>query len=309
MLDRAGAMAVFAQVVADGSFSAAAQTLRLTPSAVSKQIARLEARLGVRLFHRTTRSLSLTGEGKAYFETCRRILNEIDEAEAAISANRGQPRGMLRINAATAVGRDTVAPVVSELLLLHPELQVELTLSDHIIDIVREGVDVAIRIAALTDSSLIARKLRPVHRQIIASPQYLARYGAPATPKDLSGHNCLVFEGLTDWRFDTPNGPATVRVSGNFQTNDAAAMRAAAVHHLGIARIASFYIADEVSAGRLIPVLTQFRTAEATAIYAVYSPGRHLSPKVRAFVDLLVARMQPEPSPADDGADGTPPPG
>ncbi len=292
-MDRAQEMAVFARVVTEGSFSAAAQALQISPSAVSKQIGRLEERLGSRLLNRTTRRLALTPEGKAYFAWCRRILAEIEAAEAAVLQMNGEPRGLLRINAATSIGRDTVTPLLSELLQRHPELRVELTLTDHVVDLVQEGADVAIRIAALADSSLIARRLRPVERLVVASPDYLARHGAPQRPADLAQHECLIFEGLTDWRFTTPTGAVTVRVVGRFETNDASAMRAAAVCHLGVARIASFYIEADLREGRLVPLLPDCRSAEDTAIYALYPAGKHLSPKVRAFIDLLVERIRP----------------
>lgn len=294
-MDRLGEMTVFATVVAEGGFSAAAQALHLSPSAVSKQVTRLEDRLGVRLLNRTTRALSVTDEGRTFYQRCRHILAEIDDAESALLVDRKTPRGLLRINAATAMGRHVLAPMLAEFLETYPEVRIELTLTDHIIDLVHEGYDLAIRIAALTDSSLVARKLLPVHRLIVASPAYLARHGTPRTPQDLVGHNCIIFENLADWHFETADGPKTIRVSGNLNTNDAAAMRAAVVNHAGIGRIASFYIEPMLASHELVPLLTDYLTVEDTAVYAVYPPGRHLAPKVRAFLDFLIERM-PGPS-------------
>jgi len=294
-MDRLGEMTVFATVATEGGFSAAAQVLHLSPSAVSKQINRLEDRLGVRLLNRTTRALSLTAEGKIFYDRCRHILAEIDEAENVLVADRKTPRGLLRINAATAMGRHVIAPLLASFLESYPEVRIELTLTDHIVDLVHEGVDLAIRIAALPDSTLVARKLLPVHRLIVASPTYLARQGRPRTPHDLTGHNCIIFENLTDWHFETEEGLKTIRVSGNLNTNDAAAMRAAVVNHAGIGRIASFYIEPLLASGDLVPLLTQYLTVEDTAVYAVYPPGRHMAPKVRAFLDFLIERM-PAPS-------------
>ena len=292
-----GEMAVFTRAVETGSFSAAARTLNLTPSAVSKQIGRLEDRLGARLLNRTTRRLSLTEAGEDYYQRATRILADIAEAERAVAFSHDAPRGILRVSASIAFGQTQLVPLVPAFLALYPEIQVELNLSDRLIDLVDEGVDVAIRVAALPDSSHIARKIASERRIVCAAPSYLARHGTPATPEDLAAHNCLIYSTIAteDWGFRGPDGQQSVKVSSNFVANGGEAVRDLAIAGLGVARLATFLVGPAIRDGRLVPVLTDFEERQEAAIHAVYPHQRHLSPKVRAFVDFLAEEMTPPP--------------
>jgi DNA-binding transcriptional LysR family regulator len=297
-MDKHSEMAVFVRVVETESFSQAARALKLTPSAVSKLIGRLEDRLGTRLLNRTTRRLSLTEEGRTYFQRCQPILAAIDEAERELTERHAEPRGLLKVNSSTAFGHMHVAPLLPPLLQRHPELRIQMTLTDSIVNLVEEEVDVAIRIQRMPDSTMIARKLATARRVVAAAPSYLEQYGTPKTPEDLKNHNCLTlsFETkLNQWEFKGADGPQHFRFSGNFETNNAVAMEQAAVAGMGLIRAADFVIAADVAAGKLVPVLTEFEIDEPTNIYAVYPHNRHLSPKVRAFVDMLVDTFTPEP--------------
>lgn len=297
-MEKPSDMAVFVRVVETESFSEAARGMKLTPSAVSKLIGRLEDRLGARLLNRTTRRLSLTEEGRAYYQRVLPILSAIDEAERAVTELHDEPRGLLKVNSSTAFGHLHVAPLLPELLEKFPEMRVQLTLTDSIVNLVEEEVDVAIRIQRMPDSTLIARKLATAQRVVAAAPSYLEKHGVPKTPEDLKDHNCLTLSfasQLNQWEFKGPDGPERYRVGGNFETNNAVAMEQAGAAGLGLIRAADFVIADDVRAGRLVPVLTDYEFDEPTNIYAVYSHARHLSPKVRAFVDALVTAFTPEP--------------
>ncbi|MEK9723193.1 MAG: LysR substrate-binding domain-containing protein [Rhodospirillaceae bacterium] len=291
-------MSVFVKVVDAESFSSAARALKLTPSAVSKLVSRLEDRLGARLLNRTTRRISLTEEGRAFYQRCLPILGAIEEAERAVTELHAEPRGLLKVNSSTAFGQYHISPLIPEFTERYPDLRVQLTLTDSIVNLVEEEVDVAIRIGELQDSSLIARKLGTARRVVAAAPAYLERHGAPRTPDDLKDHNCLTlsFEtSLNQWEFAGDEGPQRLRVSGNFETNNALAMHQAALNGLGLIRSADFIIGPDIRAGRLIPLLTKFETDRTPNIYAVYSHSRHLSPKVRAFVDTLVDAFTPVP--------------
>ncbi|MGB0683920.1 MAG: LysR family transcriptional regulator [Magnetovibrionaceae bacterium] len=298
-MDQAGEMAVFVRVVEAGSFSAAAKALRQTPSAVSKQIGRLEDRLGVRLLNRTTRRISLTDVGSGFHERAKRILADIEEAELAATSERASPRGTLRVNAANSFGIRFIAPLIPAFLERYPDVDCDLYLTDRVADIVEEGIDVAIRIAALADSSMIARKLAPNHRVIAAAPAYLERVGMPRTPDDLKNHNALRFSfnsTLNNWDFVQADGSIRrVEIAGNLEGNNSEALLAAAIEGVGLVRLAKFVMARELREGRLISVLDDWIAPEPTSIYAVYQPGRHLSPKVRAFVDFLIEHFHPTP--------------
>ncbi len=297
-MDKQSEMAVFARVVEDESFSAAARALNLTPSAVSKLIGRLEDRLGARLLNRTTRRLSLTEEGHAFYQRCTPILAAIEEAERAVTELHSEPRGLLKVNASTAFTQYHVEPLLPDFLARYPDLRIQLTLSDSLVNLVEEEVDVAIRIAELPDSSLIARKLGPARRTVVAAPSYLEKYGAPNTPDDLKNHNCLTLSVQTtfnQWEFDGPDGPRRLRVGGNIETNNAIVLHQMARAGLGLFRAANFIVGPDIEAGLLVPVLSEFETEGKQNIYAVYPHNRHLSPKVRAFVDLLVDNFVPDP--------------
>lgn len=295
-MDQQGEMAVFVRVVEHESFSAAARALKLTPSAVSKLIGRLEDRLGARLLNRTTRRLSMTEEGHAFYQRCVPILAAIDEAEMAVTELHTEPRGLLKVNASTAFAQFHIQPLIPEFLARYPGLRIQLTLTDSLVNLVEEEVDVAIRIADMPDSTLIARKLGPVHRTVAAAPSYIEKFGVPKTPEDLKDHNCLTlsFEtSLNQWEFKGTDGPQRIRVSGNFETNNATALHEAGLAGLGLFRVANFVVSPDMKAGRLVPVLQDYEVTNKVNIYAVYPHSKHLSPKVRAFIDLLTETFTP----------------
>jgi len=297
-MDRSAEMAVFVKVVEEGGFSAAARALRLSPSAVSKQVTRLEDRLGVRLLTRTTRSLGMTEEGRDFFERSVRILSDIDEAELAVSRSHAQPRGTLRISTGVAFGKQQISPLLPEFLDRYPEVQVELESSDSFVDLVEEGMDVAIRFGPLQDSSMVARFLANSSRAIVAAPAYLEQHGEPAHPSELVRHNCLTFSHnlhLNDWVFRGPDGEIPVQASGNFRASNGETIFQLCLAGLGVARLARFLVEPEVRAGRLRMILTDFYRDVTIPINAVYPTRRHLSPKVRAFVDFLVEKYSPVP--------------
>lgn len=292
-----GEMAVFARAVRAGGFSAAARELKLTPSAVSKKVSRLEDRLGARLLDRTTRRIALTEVGEAFYARCQRILADIEEAERAVSQLDSAARGTLRVSASIAFGQRQIVPLVPEFLDRYPDLRVELTMTDHIVNLVEEGVDVAVRVSSLPDSALVVRKLALERRIICAAPDYLAKHGTPRTPADLVHHNCLTYSTLAanEWKFAGANGAFSVAARGNFEANGGEAMREMALAGVGLVRLATFLIGPDIRAGRLAPLLTDYERAEDSAVYAVYPHRRHLSSKVRAFVDFLVEKMTPAP--------------
>lgn len=297
-MGRQGEMETFVRVVEEGSLSGAARALGLTPSAVSKVLGRLEDRLGARLLNRTTRRIGLTEEGEAYHRRSVAILSEIDEAEQAVGNLHAAPRGRLKVNAATAFAQMWIVPMIPEFMARYPDVSVQLDLSDHIVDLVEEGADVAIRIAALTDSSLIARRLAPGNRSLCASPAYLEKHGVPQSVEDLKNHNCLTLNlspKLNEWEFDCASEKRTVRVNGTFVANNILALHQAALAGIGIIRGSRFLVATDIKAGRLVPVLQDVHCPGDSAIHAVYPHSRHLSPKVRAFVDFLVERFTPVP--------------
>ncbi|NIA71638.1 LysR family transcriptional regulator [Pelagibius litoralis] len=304
-MSRLDEMAVFAEVVEAEGFSAAARVLGVSKSAVSKQVGRLEDRLGVRLLNRTTRRLSLTEAGATFYEASRRVLDEALVAETAVSSLSAAPRGLLKLNAPMSFGFLHLARVIPEFHARYPRIVIDAVMNDRFVDLVEEGYDVAIRITgALQDSSLIARYLAPSQALLCAAPDYLAQRGTPLQPEDLSGHDCLIYSNLDQrhaWRFAGPRGPVRVKVKGPFQANNGDALCSAALAGMGIAALPSFIVGEHLLAGRLVPVLCGFRLA-AQGIYAVYPHNRNLSAKVRAFVDFLAGRFGPEPY-WDDGLD------
>lgn len=290
-------MAIFCRAVDAGSFSAAARQLRLTPSAVSKQITRLENRLGVRLLNRTTRRLNLTDEGRAFYERSKLILAEIDEVEQAITEAQSSARGKLRINAPVALGRRQIVPLLPRFMRQHPQVAIDLELTDRTINMLEEHVDVLVRAGAMSDSSLVARRLGSIRRVICASPEYLRKYGVPQHPDDLARHNCLLLNyatPLNEWLLHGPDGRRAVRVNGNFSANINGVLHSAVLAGIGVAMIASFIVAADFRAGRLVPVLADY-PGEPMPLYVVYPHRRHLSPRVRAFVDFLVGEFTPHP--------------
>lgn len=290
MAERFAGLDVFVQVIDAGNFSAAARRLGMTPSAVSKQIGALENRLGARLLNRTTRRLSLTDTGAALLDRARPALRALQEAEDAVAALYAAPRGRLRVNMPASFGEAHVAPVLPGFLKRFPEVTLEVGQTDRFVDLVAEGVDVAIRVAELRDSSLIARRLAPLRRVICAAPAYLERHGAPEWPEDLTAHNCLTFVERTHqigWQFQEAGKRRTVPVSGTLTTNSFRTLSGAAVEGIGIANLSNYRIVEELKDGRLVALLTRYEV-EPSSVYAVYPANRHLSPTVRAFIDYLV---------------------
>jgi len=289
-----GELEVFVRVVQAGSFSAAARQLDLTPSAVSKQIARLEDRLGARLLNRTTRRLNATEVGSAFYERCARILADMAEAEQAVIDLHEAPRGLLRMSLPLSFGRLHIVPLIPEFLAAYPEVRIDLSFNDRMVDLIEEGMDLAVRVGELSDSSLIARRLAPNRRVVCGSPSYFEQADRPEQPSDLSSHNCLVYTYRAlrhEWRFRGPNGDEEmVRVSGRLESNEAEALRASVLAGVGLGLLPLWLVGHDVKAGRLLEVLPDYHVPDS-AIYAVYPAGRHLSPKVRAFVDLLAARF------------------
>jgi len=290
-------LTIFARVVGTGSLSAAARDLGMSPAVVSRRLASLEARLGVRLVNRTTRSLHLTDEGAAYYETCTRVLAEIEEADAAVSAGRAEPRGVLRVALPASFGNQHIAPLIPKFAELYPEVQIALSLSDRTVNLVEEGFDVAIRIADLADSSLAARRLAPNCRVVCASPAYLRRHGTPETPEDLAKHNCLTTTDFAmNWDYRSADGKAgSVRVTGRYACDNWEVLREWALAGLGVALKSTWDVRRHLEDGSLVSLLPGYTFASDVAIYAVYPHRRHLPAKTRAFIEFLADSFGPEP--------------
>ncbi|HEV8108252.1 MAG TPA: LysR family transcriptional regulator [Burkholderiales bacterium] len=297
MADSFSEMAVFAKVVTSGSLSAAARELSLSPAMVSRRLAALEARLGVRLVNRTTRSLHLTDEGASYYESCARVLAEIEQANASVSAGRQEPKGTLRVALPAAFGNQYVAPLVPQFAALYPAVQLALSLSDRSVNLVEDGFDLAIRIAALADSSLAARKLAPNRRVVCASPEYLRRHGTPSAPAELAQHNCLLASDFgATWDYKDASGKlGSVRVSGRYVCDNWEVLREWALAGLGIALKSTWDVRRHLSSGSLVSLLPGYSFDSDVAIYAVYPHRRHLPAKTRAFIDFLASSFGPEP--------------
>ncbi|MGP9819261.1 LysR family transcriptional regulator [Salinarimonas sp. NSM] len=285
-MDRLGDLDVFARIVAARSMSAAGRELGLSPAVVSKRMRRLEERLGVRLLQRTTRSLALTEAGRGFHERVVAILASVEEAEAWAMSGAAEPRGLLRVSAPTSFGRMHVAPHLVRFLAAHPQVTVDLALSDAFVDVVAEGLDLAIRIADLSDSSLVAKKLAPSHRVLVATPGYLAVRGTPADLDALARHTLLV-HGAPEWRLDGPDGPRTVRITSPLRTNSSEVVREAVLSGAGIALRSTWDVGSELKSGALVRVLPAWRSSARVAIHAVYPSRRHLEQKTRAFIDFL----------------------
>lgn len=288
-------MEIFARVVTAGSMSAAGREMGLSPAVVSKRIRRLEERLGARLLQRTTRQIALTEEGQGFYERVVAILASIEEAESFVSRRNSKPRGTLRVSAPTSFGRMHIAPHLGLFLSRYPDLNLSLVLSDDFVDIVGEGYDLAIRIAELENSSLIARRLAPNRRVICATQSYLQRYGVPATLDDLTRHNCLYTMQQEVWRLEGQEGPISIRVNGNLQTNSSEVVRESLLAGLGIALRSTWDVGPQLNDGSLVAVLPEFSSSDRVAVHAVYPSRRFLPVKVRAFIDYLAELYGSEP--------------
>jgi DNA-binding transcriptional LysR family regulator len=292
--NRLGEMEVFVRVVELGSFSAAARALRMTPSAVSKLVARIENRLTVRLFNRSTRKLLLTAEGGAFYQRCVRILADIDEAEREATAGN-TPRGRVRINANVPFGIHCLLPLVPKFLERHPGVTLDIALTDQVVDLLDERADVAIRVGPLRASGLVARKLGASGMAVVATPDYLKRNGAPETLGDLEAHNRIGFNfarSVEGWPFLEAGRVTAVAASGNVQVSDGEAARQLALAGVGLARLAMFHVGPDINAGRLRTVLEKLNPGDTEDIHAVFiGQGGHLAARVRAFIDFLAAEI------------------
>lgn len=282
---------ILVKVVDGGSFSAAAEQLGLSKSHVSRQISQLENRLGVQLLNRTTRRLSLTETGHAYYQRCKSILAQLEEAEQAVLDLQEQPRGTLRMTVAGAFGERYIAPAAARFMQRHPHLQVHLDFTSRTVDLLAEGYDLAIRAGTLKDSSLIARRIAQRQLIICGSRDYLDRYGKPTHISSLKKHNCLV-GSVNTWRFRENNGHhLDMKVEGSWRSNNGHALLSAAKAGLGLVQLPLFYVHEDLAAGRLQTVLDDHQPTD-TAVWAVYPSNRHLSPKVRLFVEYLCEQFQ-----------------
>lgn len=288
----------FVSVVESGGFSAAADRLGIAKSAVSRRMADLEARLGVQLLHRTTRRITLTDSGRGFYERCKQLLADLDEAEQCVSQAHGALRGSLRITMPTAFGLLHVTPAITEFTQQHPDIAFELDFNDRQVDLLHEGFDLAIRVARLADSSLIARRLAPIRFTVCASPEYIAAHGTPRTPQELAQHACLIYSNSPEpgvWSYEPSDGERiAVNVGVKLKANNGDFLRAAAIAGLGIVMLPTFYTHEAVADGRLLPLLREVNWPVVNA-YALYPPTRHLSTRVRAFVDFLAARFAGTP--------------
>jgi DNA-binding transcriptional LysR family regulator len=290
-MDRIASMQAFVQVVDAGSFSGAAKRLNVSPAVVTGHVQSLERRLGVQLLNRTTRKVNLTEVGRSFYERCSRILAEVEEAESLANALQTTPRGTLRLNTSVSLAR-LVTPLINDYVALYPEVNFELIMSDHMVDMVEEGYDLALRTGPLPDSSLKTRRLGMGGMVLCAAPSYIARHGRPERPEDLARHNCLLYvnshlEG--HWNFSGADGEHEVDVGGNLRSNSIEGLRAATLAGLGICLLPLVNVADDLRAGGLVRLLPDYRTAEVV-VQAVYPPG-HVSVKVRTFLDFLVERL------------------
>jgi DNA-binding transcriptional LysR family regulator len=294
MDNRAGEMEVFVSAAELQSFSAAGRRLRISPSAVSKLITRIEDRLGTRLLVRSTRTMTLTPEGEVYLLRARRILAEIAETEQIVAGGgKLMPRGLLRVNASVGFGERYLLPLVPAFLDLYPEVQLDISLTDGIIGLIEERTDIAIRSGAMDDSSLKARKLLESRRVIVASPSYLETHGIPEAPGDLASHNCFSFNfrrSLNEWPFRNPGSTEIYRlpVSGNSSVNSGMIMRRLCLAGSGLGRVGQFHVQPDIDAGLLVPVLEDYNPEDIELIHAVFAGHEHLAARIRAFIDFLV---------------------
>jgi len=296
-MDKLTGMFVFAKVAERQSFTAAARDLGLSKSAVSKQIQRLEDRLGVRLLNRTTRRLHLTESGQAFFERSRRVVEEAEEAEQAVMRLQDEPRGTLRINAPMTFGIHHLAPCLPEFMNRYPDLSLDIAFNDRQVDLIEDGFDVGIRIAQLSDSSLIARKLSPCRLAVIASPEYWDRCGRPDHPMELRGHECLIYahrQSPDEWTFEGAEDRITVPITGRMRSDNGDSLLELTRAGMGVYRCPTFMSGESIAEGTLEAVLEDYETPEIS-VYAIWPHNRHLSTKVRAFVDFLVERFGSEP--------------
>ena len=296
-MDRFEEMQAFAAVVDAGSFVRAAEALQVSKTAVSRLIGDLEARLGVRLLHRTTRRLSLTVEGEVFHARCKELLAGVEEAEAEVTARADEAVGLLRLNVPVSFGLMHLAPLWPAFLQQHPNVTLDVTLSDRIVDLVEEGYDLAVRIAQLPSSSLVSRKLTSTRLVLCASPEYLRRHGTPAHPLEIARHTVFSYTLLAtgeQWAFDGPQGPVSVKVTPRMRSNSGDTCCAAALQHQGIVLQPSFMVGHHLRSGVLVEILPACRSLEL-GVYAVYASRKHVTRKVRVLIDFLVEAFRIRP--------------
>lgn len=298
MTDRLSEIEAFVRVVDTGTFSAAAERLGVGKSAVSRRISEMEARLGVQLLHRTTRHIRLTDTGRQYYERCVRLLQDMEEAEQAVSQAHCELRGRLRVAVPQTFGLRHLSPAICEFQSLHPGIEFDLDFNDRRVDLLDEGFDLAIRIGHLEDSSLIARRLTPIRTVVCAGPGYLKRHGTPAAPDELVRHNVLVYTNVADpdtWAYQEPGGERRrIRLNVRLRANSGEFLLDAARAGHGIVMEPTFIVHEAIADGSLVPILTEYRWPES-GCYAVYPPTRHLSRRVRTFIDYLAERFTDMP--------------
>tara|TARA_R110002124_G_scaffold92868_4_gene235877 strand:+ start:26001 stop:26918 length:918 start_codon:yes stop_codon:yes gene_type:complete len=297
-MDIATQMIMFAAVVENGGFSAAARDLNLTPSAVSRQIGQLEDRLGTRLLNRSTRRISLTEVGRAFYARCADVSQNVQEAEALVLNMVDHPQGTLKVAATVAFAKAQLLPLLPVFLARNPDLKISLDATDRVIDLVEEQVDVAIRFSEqIDDSSVVSRKLATNRRVYVAAPSYVAEHGLPRTPDEVANHNCLrisTVEAWNTWTFDNGADLQRLPIKGNFEANSADAIYYAVLAGVGIARLSTYLVNDALAQGRLVRVLPDYAD-ETSDILAIYSNKRNLSPNVRAFIDYFAEKFGPIP--------------
>jgi DNA-binding transcriptional LysR family regulator len=293
-VDQLAEMRVFVRAIERGTFAVAASDLGLTPSAVSKLVGRLEARLGVRLINRTTRRLALTAEGETYFQSGRRLIEAVDGLEDEVAASAGHPRGLLRINTAVSFGVQHLAPALIEFHRRYPDVRVNMSLTDRPVDLLAAQIDVAVRMGPLDDSGLMSHKIAEVERIICASPAYVEEFGVPTSPRDLVRHRCVVFSapGRGRWPFWTGEGGIELmEVPATFASDNLECILQLALQGAGIARLVDFMAARPIRAGKLVPLLTDHHHPERRPALVVFAPGAQQVPKVRVFLDFLIERF------------------
>jgi DNA-binding transcriptional LysR family regulator len=297
-MDKIDAMRALVKVVASGSYAEAARRLGLTRSAVSKGVMELEQGLGARLLDRTTRRVTPTEAGLAYYERCVSILSQIEETEAQVSRLHDEPKGILKVNAPMSFGYLYLGKAIADFMIRFDDLKVELILTDRFVDPLEEGADVTLRIGTPADSSLIARRIAPARLALVASPDYLAKHGTPVSPADLIDHRCLSYGHTTSmqrWHLTEKGQPVSIAIGACLSSNNGDVLRDAAVQGIGIANLPTFIVGDDIAAGRLTSVLPENRPADLT-IHALYAPNRYLAAKTRVFIDFLVDRFGKSPS-------------
>jgi len=293
-MDRFDEMRAFMAVVDAGSFVRAAETLEVSKTAVSRLVGDLESRLGVRLLHRTTRRLSLTVEGETFHARCKELLARVQEAEAEVTSGAEEAVGLLRLNVPVSFGLLHLAPLWPVFMAQHPKVTLDVTLADRIVDLVKEGYDLAVRIARLPNSSLVSRKLASTRLVLCASPEYLRRHGTPAHPGEIARHAVFTYTLLAagdHWSFEGPEGPVGVTVTPRLRSNSGDTCCAAALQHQGIVLQPSFMVSSHLRSGALMEVMPEYRSPEL-GVYAVYASRKHLTPKVRVLIDFLAEALR-----------------